>query len=426
MRGSRHRAKVGSGPDGGDRDEGQRSPARGAEHPLGLAARARLLWVDALKGIAILWIAYFHFFKAWANERYPAPFSPDYLSTFFAQCAPAGGEATAACAGKAVFVAFSLLGFHAVSVFLIVSGFGLTHSLVTKFAPGYSWRGWYRARLLRLFPMYWVAHGVIALSPFVWLAEPIDGRFWLSIAGDRIWPVESMFFYLNAAWWYFGLLLQLYLVFPLLFLLLRRIGPRAFLFVALLTTLGVRHLLLSVYPVNGNWVQGAFFGSRLFEFAAGMALGVWHQREPSDTERRLFGAPALMAGVVLYGLGLASYANIVTYVATDALVGSGLFLLLAHLAHACAPRPRLGLILAQVGAYSYGLYLVHQPYAIYFATLVRSWSIPAAIAAFLPVLAVLTVLCMALERLVNRATTWFFAPTPARAPAEAGAGSGPQ
>ncbi|HME70089.1 MAG TPA: hypothetical protein VKM54_09510 [Myxococcota bacterium] len=41
-----------------------------------MAARARLLWVDALKGIAILWIAYFHFFKAWANERYPAPFNP--------------------------------------------------------------------------------------------------------------------------------------------------------------------------------------------------------------------------------------------------------------------------------------------------------------------------------------------------------------
>ncbi|HME70090.1 MAG TPA: hypothetical protein VKM54_09515 [Myxococcota bacterium] len=47
-----------------------------------------------------------------------------------------------------------------------------------------------------------MAHGVIALSLFVWLAEPIDGRFWLSIAGDRIWPVD-----LNATWWYFGLLL---------------------------------------------------------------------------------------------------------------------------------------------------------------------------------------------------------------------------
>jgi peptidoglycan/LPS O-acetylase OafA/YrhL len=177
--------------------------------------------------------------------------------------------------------------------------------------------------------------------------------------------------------------------------------------------------------VNGNWVQGAFFGSRLFEFTAGMVLGVWHQRDPLDTERRLFGAPALVAGVVLYALGLASYANIVTYVATDALVGSGLFLLLAHLAHACARRPRLGLILAQVGAYSYGLYLVHQPYAIYFAILVRSWPMPAAVAAFLPVLAVLTSVCMALERLVNGATTWLLAPRPARAAAEAGVGPGP-
>lgn len=123
-------------------------------------------------------------------------------------------------------------------------------------------------------------------------------------------------------------------------MLLRRIGPRAFLIVALIASLGVRHFLLSIHPVNGNWVQGAFFGSRLFEFAAGMVLGVWHQRNPSDTERHLFGAPALTAGGILYALGLASYANIVTYVATDALVGCGLFLLLAHLAHDhLAPRP---------------------------------------------------------------------------------------
>jgi len=377
-----------------------------------------------VKGVAILWIAYFHFFKAWANERYPAPFFPDYLGTFFAQCAPSGALATAACAAKAVFVALSLFGFHAVSVFLVVSGFSLTHSLVEKFAPGYAWRGWYRARLLRLFPMYWVAHGVIALSPFVWLGEPIDGRFWLSIVGNRIWPVETMFFYLNAAWWYFGLLLQLYLVFPLLFLLLQRVGPRVFLVLALLATFSVRYFLLVVHPVNGNWVQGAFFGSRLFEFAAGMALGVWHRRDPVETERRLFSAPALALGALLYALGLASYANTLTYVASDALLGCGLFLMLAHFAHALGRRPRLGSILTRVGAYSYGLYLVHQPYAIYFAILVRGWSIPAAVLAFLPVLAVLTVLCMCLERLVNRATTWLLSPKAVRAAAGAGANSG--
>lgn len=376
-----------------------------------MTERARLAWLDVVKGVAILWIAYFHFFKAWANERFGAPFHPGFPREFMAQCAPTSALETAGCAVKAVFVGVSLLGFHAVSVFLLLSGFGLAHSLARTWRPGTPWRGWYRARLLRLFPMYWVAHLVIVVSPFVWRPEPIDGRFWLSLLGDRIWPVDTMFYYLNPAWWYFGLLLQLYLVFPLLFLLLVRVGPSAFLAATLVATLLCRWVLLIGHPVDGLWVQGGFFGARLFEFTAGMALGWWYQRAPEVTERRLFAAPALAAGVVLYALGLASYASIESYVATDALLCCGLFLLLAHLSRALAARPRLGVTLATVGAYSYGLYLIHQPYMIDLAIRVRELAMPAAVAAGLALVAVLTILSMFLERYVNRATARFFAPS---------------
>jgi peptidoglycan/LPS O-acetylase OafA/YrhL len=140
-----------------------------------------------------------------------------------------------------------------------------------------------------------------------------------------------------------------------------------------------------------------------------MALGWWYQRAPEVTERRLFGAPALIGGAVLYALGLASYGSIETYVATDALLCCGLFLLLAHLARALAARPRLGAALATIGVYSYGLYLIHQPYVIELAIRVREWTMPAAVAAGLAAVAVLTILSMLLERVVNRATARFFA-----------------
>src|SRR5207244_9501806 len=159
----------------------------------------------------------------------------------------------------------SQVGFHAVAGFLVLSGFGLTYSLAKTGNPAGGWAGWCRARLLRLFPMYWLAHLVYLISPFVARPEPVDYRFVLSLLGDRVYPVDSIFFYANPAWWYFGLLLELYLVFPVLFRLLQKLGPVGFLVLCGAVTLTSRYLMLSVIPVNGCYVQCAFFGSRLWE-----------------------------------------------------------------------------------------------------------------------------------------------------------------
>ena len=75
-----------------------------------------------------------------------------------------------------------------------------------------------------------------------------------------------------------------------------------------------------------------------------------------------------------------------------------------------APAAR-AVTLATVGAYSYGLYLIHQPYMIDLAIRVRELAMPAAVAAGLALVAVLTILSMFLERYVNRATARFFAPS---------------
>ena len=69
--------------------------------------------VDATKGIAILWIAYFHFFKAYANERYGAPYELGWLGRFVAQCTAENDAGSLACAAKGLFITFALLGFHA-------------------------------------------------------------------------------------------------------------------------------------------------------------------------------------------------------------------------------------------------------------------------------------------------------------------------
>ncbi len=176
----------------------------------------RLLWIDISKGLAILFVAYFHFFRTYFQYGVlpPADWS--------------GLAASALTILRLVWFKVSGLGFHAVGVFIILGGWTLMQSTMRRAESGpaaVGWGAWYGARFLRLYPMYWVAHLVYLVSPFVARLEPVDSRIILSLLGLRFIDIQMNFMYLNAAWWYFSMLIQFYLIFPLLFLAARRLGP---------------------------------------------------------------------------------------------------------------------------------------------------------------------------------------------------------
>ncbi len=214
----------------------------------------------------------------------------------------------ALCLGSAVLAAAVQMGFHGVAVFLVLSGFGLSYALARSGRPPAAWLGWYRSRLVRLLPMYWVAHLVYLVSPFQARFDALDYRFALSLLGDRVVPIGTLFYYFNPALWYFGLLLQLYLVFPALFVALGRLGVARFLAAAAVVTVGARWLLVIAMPVSGEWVQGGFFACRLWEFALGMAAGARslvlslhrcahrHRADRHPRQRRASGWPASVCG----------------------------------------------------------------------------------------------------------------------------------
>ena len=163
----------------------------------------RLLWLDIAKGLAILWIVYFHFIHTYLDHR---PVPPDNWNGFFE---------SAVTASRMAWLKISGLGLHAVGVFIILNGWALMQSTARRAAAGpMAWGQWYRARLFRLYPMYWVAHLVYLISPFVARWEQVDRRIVLSLLGLRFINIEVNFYYLNASWWFFSMIIQFYFIFP--------------------------------------------------------------------------------------------------------------------------------------------------------------------------------------------------------------------
>ena len=354
-------------------------------HAVRPRAVKRLLWLDVARGLAILWVVYFHFFMTY--------FPPAQWGSLLDGAGNLAGIA---------WLEISKLGYHAVGLFIILSGWALMESTSRRATHGpIKWGAWYFARLIRLYPMYWVAHLVYLVSPFVERLESVDSRIILSLLGLRFIDITSNFNYLNAAWWYFSLLLQLVLIFPLLFWAARRMNPWVFLLLAATLGFFARYLLLIVYPQNGAWLTGGLALCRLPEFALGVVLGMCHSRSPERTEKFFLGGAGLATGLILYPFALKLYANSYTYIFVDFATGVCCLLVVVGLAGLLCRLPAPAKMLGLIGAYSYGIFLVHQPYVIWVGLRIREQPVWMFLLVSLAVLALMSVWGIALEKATN-------------------------
>jgi peptidoglycan/LPS O-acetylase OafA/YrhL len=352
----------------------------------------RLRWLDISKGLAILWVVYFHFFRTYFEH---GALPPSDWTSF-------SGAIVSFL--RTAWLEVSGLGFHAVGVFIILSGWALMESTALRAdSNNLSWSEWYRSRFLRLYPMYWVAHLVYLISPFLVRPEPVDSRIFLSLLGLRFVDIQMNFYYLNPAWWYFGMLIQFYLLFPLLFSAVRKLGPWTFLLIACAIGFATRYLMLFVYPQNGMWIQGGFAVCRLPEFALGMVLGIWHSRSQQRSERFFLNGVGLAMGIILYPLVLQLYRNGYGYIFVDLATGACCLLAIVGVSGLIVRSSFLTKIFASIGIFSYGLYLVHQPYVIWLGLRIREQPIWMFLIIAFAVMTVLSGLAILLEKLTNTA-----------------------
>ncbi len=321
------------------------------------APASRYDWLDPVKALALVGVLWNHLIEAFGPGPWftnPSNDWPDFARRMERLWPP--GPAPIALARF-----FGWLGDSAPGVFLVASGIGLTSSMLAR-GRGPGWVGaFFRARLGRIFPLYVAMHFVMLAGSLLVPESDLtmaSKRTLASLLGLRF--TASLFYYISPAWWFVWLIIQLYLIFPALYTLLERWGARRFLAVTFAFTFACRTGFILFSGRLYYWMSGMFFGTRLGELTAGMAIAVvLHERSRRGTpapDGKSVGA----AAALLYALGFACSFTWAGSVVSNLLVTLGMTGLF-YVAWTAAIRKVAILAAAAtwVGAHSFSIYLVH-------------------------------------------------------------------
>lgn len=262
----------------------------------------RIVAIDILRGLSILWVIAFHL---WADMTAKIAGAGAMYGELRERLQEGDPLASLTAFGEVVLST----GYHGVALFMILSGLSLTLNAERRGEPPFFVALWHRAK--RLVLPYW---GGIVLT-LTTLTSITLVRMWvhggnftarwdeLTIAAvapiyvrfdDVLWGFSVVGWLFRerastttvASMWFVALLLQYYLLFPLLLALLRKIGPWRFLALGIAVTLASRAILIYA---GAEWMEMMYrdrtmFGFapfRLGEFTAGMTIGylLVHSRE---------------------------------------------------------------------------------------------------------------------------------------------------
>lgn len=283
----------------------------------------RIVAIDLLRAIAIIWVVLFHL---WGDLEFFPGAPQQYYEQLTWQVQQGRG-------GWAIFTSLTDLilrdGFQGVPLFMMISGLSLTVAAY-RAEDRLSWPRFFGQRFRKLLVPYWfgvaLTYGVIAA--IAWRQMAVDGGTFadhvssgvtislharLSIDAGVVFASVALlprltgadwFFAPQLALWFVGLLAQYYLLFPLLFFAMRKMGVVAFVIVTFGLTVAANWWIVDQYgaPEFKFWLVTGWAPFRLFEFTAGMAIG-WLLASPNrHAALAVIRHPAVLIAAVAAGL----------------------------------------------------------------------------------------------------------------------------
>jgi len=335
--------------------------------------------LDLIRAFAIIHIVIYHWYIEWYNGSFlivPEGIGPNIERL---QLFKDGGIIGLV---KNLFSFIFAYGFTSVNLFLVLSGFVLTYGLLKR--PGtVKWFAFMIKRIKRVFIPFYISVligiGFLYLRNFVFpamAAAPLYG--WLDGLKMLFFPFA---FYdiqflqkFNGDYWFVPLILQLYLVFPVLYWFLKKVGPVKFLVTVFLLTVSYRFVAAYyldtvpmgvIYPSSNSYYLFSFFLPRLFEFGFGMALAYWQLRSRDFLENATCRLCLLMGLLFSFsGFALNSYRW--GWIFSDLTVAVGLFFFFLGIAKIIGAASRTGKVLCKVSDASYEIFLLHHYFLNYF------------------------------------------------------------
>lgn len=175
-------------------------------------------------------------------------------------------------------ILFSYFGHYGVQLFIMVSGFGLAVSMINQ--PK-TWESFMLGRLKKLYPLL-VTGIVFYFFGMVLMEGKMFGVYEKRELGYKLLLIHTLIpnsgLSLVGPWWFFGLIFQLYLLFPLLFHWMEKWGWKVFFTVSVLS-----YGFIFLFRDALNLFQGTILmqnaPGHLPEFCLGMMLAFHKERK---------------------------------------------------------------------------------------------------------------------------------------------------
>ena len=311
--------------------------------------KARSQQLDIIKALAIMFVVAFHYFPGqlgWHMHVLPAGFFENYWAGVLA------GPSSQILGKIGIFLDSYL--YVGVNLFVIASGFGLylSHLKSTQGKPGtkIDLKEFFVKRVWRLMPAAILATILVFFIKGFFLGGWPVQNFYLNffpfLGGLNLFSNNWFFPPINGDTWFLGLIVQLYLFFPLLVKLYEKLGEKKFLILLLLVSVIFR---TAYYIFWKGSVESLSYGlsiGRLFEFGFGMVVA------KNFLDGKKLSASWILA--IPFGLG---YFWPISFPFADGLFGVGVFTALWLVAE----KLPLWSGWVKIAALSYFVFLLHHP-----------------------------------------------------------------